>query len=181
MNIKFALFATVVLVLVSIVSAQYAPATTPLTPLIANLTLTIRLGNVFCLFLPDGPGGTIAQGLSSAIAYCTCKPSFPFASHMILPEGFIRSVHYYEHPTKYYVQVTGRFDRSKFGFPRSDPGGQIDPSVRALSNCYGYKYYVQLTEPDTEEYCLRCCYRPEDCPTNKATKGCRAALPGKYD
>ncbi|KAK3815463.1 MAG: hypothetical protein J3Q66DRAFT_389290 [Benniella sp.] len=49
------------------------------------------------------------------------------------------------------TKVTGQFDRSKFGLSSSDPGGQIDRSVRKLSNCYGYKYYVQLIEPNIEE------------------------------
>ncbi|KAF9959665.1 hypothetical protein BGZ65_000195 [Modicella reniformis] len=125
------------------------------------------------------PGGNIAETADDAVAYCTDHiRAIPNTGNT--PKGFIKSRHIVKNNKKKWVQVTGRIDRDKYSLSRFDRGGQIDAMIRADANCVGYKYFVQLMEPDVEHYCLRCCQRKSDCPINKPNKGCRAVIPGDY-
>jgi hypothetical protein len=163
-----ALFSTLVLV---IASGTVSAAT--------NNKVTVRTDERFCLLLPPKKGENIADYEDKAISWCpTAVSTVPNAK--ILPSGFIVSKHFYTNTNSGYTQVTGRFDRSKMDYSKNDGGGQNDPQAPSGSSCVGYKYFVQLVEPDVEHYCVRCCNRRSDCPTNESTKGCEVVIPGDY-
>ncbi|KAF9993091.1 hypothetical protein BGZ79_002310 [Entomortierella chlamydospora] len=133
----------------------------------------------FCIFLPPKFGGDIAANEDRAVAFCT-KPNLPGANAQVLPAGFIKSAHFVTNTQKGYVQVTGLFDRTKYGLSAKDGGGQYDMRAPVGALCSGYKSFVQLTEPDTQMYCIRCCQNKADCPVNKSTYGCEKVLGGDY-
>ncbi|KAF9370909.1 hypothetical protein CPB97_002377 [Podila verticillata] len=132
-------------------------------------TLALISATNYCIFLPSKPGQTISDSEDSAVAFCnTATSSAPNAR--TLPTGFIKSLHWVSNTSKGYVQITGRIDRSKYDLPSSDGGGQYD--TRAA--------FVEIVEPDTQIYCLRCCKNKADCPVNKSTDGCQDVLGGDY-
>ncbi|KAF9325839.1 hypothetical protein BG006_010693 [Podila minutissima] len=134
----------------------------------------------FCLWLPPVYGGDIAANEDRAVAFCT-KPNMPGAANAgVLPAGFIQSAHFVTDTQKGYVQVTGRLNRSKYGLSAKDGGGQYDMRAPVGAICNGYKAFVQLTEPDAQIYCIRCCMNKADCPVNKSTYGCKKVLGGVY-
>ncbi|KAF9943119.1 hypothetical protein BGZ67_006487 [Mortierella alpina] len=133
----------------------------------------------FCIFLPPKAGGDIAENEDRAVAFCT-KPNLPGAKAQVLPTGFIQSAHFVSNPSKGYVQVTGRIDRTKYSLKENDGGGQYDIKAPVGAKCAGYNYFVQLTEPDANIYCIRCCKTRSDCPVNKSTYGCKSVLGGDY-
>ena len=71
-------------------------------------------------------------------------------------------------------------DRSKYGLSANDGGGQYDMRAPVGATCAGYASFVQLTEPDAQIYCIRCCKNKSDCPVNRSTYGCREVLGGDY-
>ncbi|KAF9096094.1 hypothetical protein BGX29_008742 [Mortierella sp. GBA35] len=79
-----------------------------------------------------------------------------------------------------WVQITGRIDRSKYGLSPKDGGGQYDMRAPVGASFTGYNAFVQLTEPDSEIYCIRACMTKADCPVNKSTHGCVKVLGGDY-
>ncbi|KAG0329939.1 hypothetical protein BG004_002217 [Podila humilis] len=131
----------------------------------------------YCLMLPSKPGQTISDSESSAVSFCN-KPVSNAPNARSFPTGFIKSVHFVQNTSKGYVQITGRFDRSKYSLPASDGGGQYDTKAPVGASCEGYSSFVELVEPDEEIYCLRCCKNKTDCPVNKSTYGCKAILGG---
>ncbi|KAI7820924.1 hypothetical protein BC939DRAFT_387041, partial [Gamsiella multidivaricata] len=134
----------------------------------------------FCIFLPPKYGGGISENEDRAVAFCT-KANLPGATNaQVLPNGFIKTAHFVTNTQKGYVQVTGRIDRSKYGLSSKDGGGQYDMRAPVGATCAGYNSFVQLTEPDAQIYCIRCCKNKADCPVNKSTKGCEAVLGGDY-
>ncbi|KAF9968724.1 hypothetical protein BGZ70_009646 [Mortierella alpina] len=133
----------------------------------------------FCIFLPPKYGGGIAENEDRAVAFCT-KSGLPGANAQDLPAGFIQSAHFVSNTAKGYVQVTGRMDGSKYGLSKKDGGGQYDIRAPVGAKCAGYNYFVQLTEPDENIYCIRCCKTKSDCPVNKSTYGCKKVLGGDY-
>ncbi|KAI8595381.1 hypothetical protein EDD21DRAFT_286527, partial [Dissophora ornata] len=134
----------------------------------------------FCLFLPPTYGGDIAANEDRAVAFCTV-PNIPGAINAkVLPSGFIKSAHFVSNTAKGYVQVTGRMDRSKYGLSANDGGGQYDMRAPVGATCSGYNAFVQLTEPDAQIYCIRCCMNKADCPVNRSTYGCVSVLGGDY-
>ncbi|KAG0347550.1 hypothetical protein BG005_012017 [Podila minutissima] len=134
----------------------------------------------FCLWLPPVYGGDIAANEDRAVAFCT-KPNMPGAANAgVLPAGFIQSANFVTDTQKGYVQVTGRLNRSKYGLSAKDGGGQYDMRAPVGAICNGYKAFVQLTEPDAQIYCIRCCMNKADCPVNKSTYGCKKVLGGVY-
>ncbi|KAG0245599.1 hypothetical protein B0O80DRAFT_451090 [Mortierella sp. GBAus27b] len=134
----------------------------------------------YCIFLPPDFGGDIAANEDRAVAYCTQAdiPGAPKAR--VLPEGFIKSAHFITDTQRNYIQITGRIDRSKFGLSAQDGGGQYDMRAPVGAVCNGYNAFVQLTEPDIEIFCIRCCMNKADCPVNKSTHGCVKVLGGDY-
>ncbi|KAF9218039.1 hypothetical protein BGZ59_000013 [Podila verticillata] len=134
----------------------------------------------FCLWLPPVYGGDIAANEDRAVSFCT-KPNMPGAANAgVLPAGFIQSAHFVSNTQKGYVQVTGRLNRAKYGLSAKDGGGQYDMRAPVGAICNGYKAFVQLTEPDAQIYCIRCCMNKADCPVNKSTYGCEKVLGGNY-
>ncbi|KAG0218167.1 hypothetical protein BGX33_008342 [Mortierella sp. NVP41] len=134
----------------------------------------------FCIFLPPTVGGDIAANEDRAIAFCTKAnmPGSPGAK--VLPEGFIKSAHFSRNTSAGWVQITGRIDRSKYGLSPKDGGGQYDMRAPVGASFTGYNAFVQLTEPDSEIYCIRACMTKADCPVNKSIHGCVKVLGGDY-
>ncbi|KAF8967575.1 hypothetical protein BGZ46_000140 [Entomortierella lignicola] len=150
------------------------------TPTKMGQTGTILNQSNFCIFLPPKFGGDIASNEDRAVAFCT-KPKMVGAPNaQVLPAGFIKTAHFVANTTANWVQVTGRLDRSKYGLSPKDGGGQYDMRAPVGALCAGYKSFVQLTEPDVEIYCIRCCQNKADCPVNKSTHGCEKVLGGSY-
>ncbi|KAG0019116.1 hypothetical protein BGZ81_009911 [Podila clonocystis] len=148
----------------------------------SGMTLALISETQYCIFLPSKPGQTISDSEDSAVTFCNkAIPSAPNAR--TLPTDFIKSLHWVSNTSKGYVQITGRIDRSKYSLPASDGGGQYDIKAPSGAKCSGYPYFVELVEPDTQIYCLRCCKNKADCPVNKSTYGlkrllkCRKFLP----
>ncbi|KAF9351054.1 hypothetical protein BGX26_010844 [Mortierella sp. AD094] len=157
------------------------PSATPTPkPGKAGQTGVILSQTDFCIFLPPKFGGDIAANEDRAVAFCT-KPNLPGATNaQVLPAGFIKTAHFVTNTQKGYVQITGRIDRSKYGLSANDGGGQYDMRAPVGALCNGYKSFVQLTEPDAQIYCIRCCQNKADCPVNKSTYGCEKVLGGDY-
>ncbi|KAF9902107.1 hypothetical protein EC991_005276 [Linnemannia zychae] len=136
--------------------------------------------NDFCIFLPPTYGGDIAANEDRAIAFCT-KANMPNApGAKVLPKGFIKSAHFTRNTAAGWVQITGRINRSKYGLSPKDGGGQYDMRAPVGATFSGYNAFVQLTEPDSEIYCIRACMTKADCPVNKSTHGCVRVLGGDY-
>ena len=56
----------------------------------------------------------------------------------------------------------------------------LPPSPNKGSACANYNYYVNLIEPHSNTYCIRCCKEKKDCNTGKSTYGCAYIIPGDY-
>ncbi|KAF9968725.1 hypothetical protein BGZ70_009647 [Mortierella alpina] len=110
----------------------------------------------FCLFLPPMYGGGISENEDRAVAFCT-KPLTNAPKAGVLPRGFIKTAHFVENKAKGYVQVTGRMDGRKYGLSKKDGGGQYDIKAPRGARCHGYAHFVELVEPDSDIYCIRCC------------------------
>ncbi|KAG0220608.1 hypothetical protein BGX31_010812 [Mortierella sp. GBA43] len=164
---------------IALISATVLALASGASSAATNNKATVRTDERFCMMLPPDYGGGIAENEDRAISWCTAAVS-TVPNGKILPDGFIVSQHFYTSSDGQYTQVTGTFDRSKMGYSKSDGGGQNDPQAPSGSSCVGYRYYVQLVEPDDQKYCLRCCNRRSDCPTGKSTAGCEAVIPGDY-
>lgn len=146
----------------------------------AGQTGAIWDANDFCIFLPPSYGGDISANEDKAVAFCTKDNVYGATKARVLPAGFIQSAHFVSNPSKGYVQVTGRMDRSKYGLSSKDGGGQYDMRAPVGATCAGYASFVQLTEPDAQIYCIRCCKNKSDCPVNRSTYGCKSVLGGDY-
>ncbi|KAG0289124.1 hypothetical protein BGZ98_003973, partial [Dissophora globulifera] len=133
----------------------------------------------YCLFLPPMRGGDIAENEDDAVAFCN-KPITTAPNAGILPAGFVQSIHFVENTQKQWVQITGRLDISAYGLSSSDEGGQYDMRAPVGALCAGYKAFVQITEPNSGTYCMRCCKNKADCPVNKSEYGCETVLGGDY-
>jgi hypothetical protein len=133
----------------------------------------------FCLFLPPYSGGRIADNEHRAIAFCT-KPLSSAPLARIFPTDFIRTAHFRRNLQRKWVQVTGRIRREKYSLSPHDQGGQNDKWHPRDAKCAGYPHFVELVEPNENIYCIRCCMRKSDCPTDRDTEGCRAVIPGNY-
>ncbi|KAG0315443.1 hypothetical protein BGZ97_008234 [Linnemannia gamsii] len=134
----------------------------------------------YCIFLPPEYGGGIAENEDHAIAFCN-KDIASAPKAKILPAGFIKSVHFVRNTQKDWVQITGRIDRTKYGLKNSDGGGQYDIKAPRGASYAGYKYFVELVEPDKNTYCLRACKEKRDCNTGKSTYGCEGVLGKGFD
>ncbi|KAF9392489.1 hypothetical protein CPB97_001132 [Podila verticillata] len=153
---------------------------TPTKPAKLGQTGVVLSQKDFCLWLPPVYGGDIAANEDRAVAFCT-RANMPGAPNAgVLPAGFVKSANFVTNVQKGWVQITGRIDRSKYGLSPKDGGGQYDVRAPVGAFCNGYKAFVQLTEPDAEIYCIRCCKDKADCPVNKSTYGCKKVLGGVY-
>lgn len=171
------------------------PTATPNLTYNYGLTAAVNSKTDFCVFLPSSPGGmadnggkididAIANSEKSAVAFCL-KPTANAAGARTLPVGFITSAHYFKNTTAQYVQVTGKLNPKLYSLSTKDQGGQYDNHGKGsppLSMCYGYKYYVNLIEPDKGDYCMRCCNTYVDCNAGRSEYGCaRVVQNGVYD
>lgn len=135
--------------------------------------------NDFCVFLPpdDATDRIISDSEWNANAFC--MGSTPLAKDAgTLPSGFIKSAHYVK--TDAYVQVTGQIDYTKANLVGTDDGGQMDIKAPTGSSCVGWSYYVNLIEPATNTYCIRCCNDSTNCNRGISQDGCAKIIPGDY-
>ncbi|KAG2228565.1 hypothetical protein INT48_008734 [Thamnidium elegans] len=135
--------------------------------------------NDFCVFLPpdDATDRIISDSEWNANAFC--MGTTPLAKNSgTLPSGFIKSAHYVK--TDAYVQVTGQMDYTKANLVGSDGGGQMDIKASVGSSCAGWSYYVNLIEPESNTYCMRCCNDTTSCNRGISEKGCAHIIPGDY-
>ncbi|GAA5806834.1 hypothetical protein MFLAVUS_000182 [Mucor flavus] len=135
--------------------------------------------NDFCVFLPpdDATDRIISDSEWNANAFC--MGNTPLAKNAgKLPSGFIKSAHYVK--TDAYVQVTGQMDYTKANLVGSDGGGQMDIKAPVGSSCAGWSYYVNLIEPESNTYCMRCCNDTTNCNRGISQKGCAHIIPGDY-
>lgn len=147
------------------------------------------------MFLPSSPGGkdlnngkvdveAISKSEKSANAFCL-KSNKNTPGARIFPKNFIKSAHFFRNSTAGYVQVTGKFNPAAYSISPKDEGGQYDNHGKGsppLSMCFGYKYFVNLVEPDKPDYCMRCCDTYEDCNAGRSTYGCgRVVSNGNYN
>ena len=141
------------------------------------LTATVT-ADVFCSFLPPQPGESIGDSESDAVVFCN-KPSPDAPDANIFPPGFIKTAHFAEGPG--YVQVTGTINRKAYGLSANDGGGQYDSNgAPPHARVTGAKKFVNLVEPDNEDFCIRACTDKSKCNTGESTKGCKAVIPGIY-
>ncbi|KAG0046348.1 hypothetical protein BGZ83_008490 [Gryganskiella cystojenkinii] len=174
--VKLAFFAAAT---VALLFSSSSVESAPVSLATSGKTIALISATEYCLMLPPKYGGNIADSEDTAISFCN-KAISTAPGAKIFPSGFIQSVHFVHNPTKKYVQITGRIDRSKYGLSKNDGGGQYDLNAPHGSLCAGYTKYVQLVEPDDQIYCLRCCTSSGDCPTGQSTKGCKAVIGGDY-
>ncbi|KAG0760393.1 hypothetical protein G6F57_008585 [Rhizopus arrhizus] len=137
-------------------------------------SIQIQSSSEFCSFMPPHSGDDVGGTEDDGIPMCTSSG----LGGQTFPTGFIKSSHYVK--TSSYVQVTGKIDRSKYGLSSSDGGGQYDNKDIDGVTCNGYKYFVNLIEPDANQFCIRCCKNQADCKLNISTKGCESIVPGNY-
>lgn len=135
--------------------------------------------NDFCVFLPpsDSTNRIISDTEWNANAFCLGNTPLAKGAEK-LPTGFITSAHYVKTDT--YVQVTGQMDYTKANLVGTDGGGQMDVRAPMGSSCAGWKFYVNLIEPTTNTYCMRCCNDDRTCNRGISEKGCAHIIPGDY-
>jgi len=133
---------------------------------------------VFCSFLPPRPGENIGSSESDAIVFCN-KPSPKAPGAKIFPSGFIKKAHFAKGPG--FVQVTGTINPAAYGLSSNDGGGQYDSNgAPPDASVAGAKKFVNLVEPDVQDFCIRACTDPSKCNTGESTKGCKVVVPGRY-
>ncbi|KAG2231471.1 hypothetical protein INT48_008799 [Thamnidium elegans] len=135
--------------------------------------------NNFCVFLPpsDSTNRIIADTEWNANAFCLGNNPLATGAEK-LASGFIKSAHYVKTDT--YVQVTGQMDYTKENLVGTDGGGQMDVRAPMGSSCAGWKFYVNLIEPESNTYCMRCCNDDRTCNRGISEKGCAHIIPGDY-
>ncbi|OZJ03225.1 hypothetical protein BZG36_03446 [Bifiguratus adelaidae] len=145
----------------------------------SGITVAVKDASHFCSFLPPSSGGDIAGTESQGRVQCTSSSLAPGAK--TFPSGFIKSAHFASNSQAGYVQITGLIDRTKYSLSSSDQGGQYDSNGTPSGGvCAGYNAFVNLIEPSTDTYCIRCCQSPGDCPAGISTSGCSRIVPGNY-
>ncbi|KAG1443716.1 hypothetical protein G6F56_010571 [Rhizopus delemar] len=138
-------------------------------------SIQLQSSSQFCSFMPPHRGDDVGGTENDGIPMCTSTS----LGDQQFPTGFIKSSHYVK--TTNYVQVTGTIDRSKYGLSSSDGGGQYDNKDIDGVTCNGYKYFVNLIEPDANVFCIRCCKNQSDCKLGLSTFGCDRVVPGNYN
>ncbi|KAI8978431.1 hypothetical protein BDB01DRAFT_799829 [Pilobolus umbonatus] len=146
----------------------------PLKNSTSKRDIAVKSSKEFCVFLPPTPGGGVAETEDNGIPFCT----MPNLGGSLMPSGFIKSAHFKSFPD--YSQVTGTINRDAYKLKASDEGGQYDHLNRGSYTCNGYPYFVNVLEPDSNLYCIRCCKNKVDCKTGISTQGCKKIVPGSY-
>ncbi|KAI9271227.1 hypothetical protein EDC94DRAFT_597535 [Helicostylum pulchrum] len=141
----------------------------------AGYSIQVKSETSFCSFMPPHPGNDVGATENDGIPFCTSAG----LGGQVFPSGFIKSAHYFS--TSAYSQVTGTIDRSKYSLKANDGGGQYDNKDISGVTCNGYKYFVNLIEPDANVFCIRCCKNQSDCKLGISTYGCNRIVPGNYN
>ncbi|KAI9256233.1 hypothetical protein BY458DRAFT_535374 [Sporodiniella umbellata] len=167
------------------------PTTTPTaTPGLSGLTVQISSSSNFCIFLPSSPGNkngnngkvdtdAIANSEKNAVAFCT-NPNINAPGAGLLPKGFIKSAKYQTNTAAGFVQVRGKLNIAAYQLSPKDDGGQYDnhgAGSPPKSICAGYPYYVNLVEPSSSDFCIRCCEKYSDCNAGRSAYGCNRIVP----
>ncbi|KAI7849525.1 hypothetical protein BDC45DRAFT_609580 [Circinella umbellata] len=147
----------------------------PLERRVENINIKVTSASEFCSYLPPSPGGDIASAEGSAVPFCTKTQAT--GTHQF-PTGFIKTAHFSS--TSTYSQVTGTIDRTKYKLSASDGGGQYDNLNEIGGTCNGYGHWVNLVEPDSNIFCIRCCKNSSDCNLGRSEYGCERVVPGDY-
>ncbi|SAM03911.1 hypothetical protein [Absidia glauca] len=135
--------------------------------------------NNFCVYLPppDSANRNIADTEWNAQAFCMGNTPKALKANK-MPDGFIQSAHFVV--TDKYIQVTGQIDPAKANLNVTDEGGQMDVAAPKGSSCADWKLYVNMIEPTTKTYCMRCCNDKVTCNRGISEKGCAHVIPGDY-
>ncbi|CAO3634263.1 unnamed protein product [Cunninghamella blakesleeana] len=139
-------------------------------------SIQLQSDTSFCSFMPPHPGDDVGGTEEDGIPMCT--QSKLSNTGKVFPKGFIVTSHFVK--TSTYVQVTGKMNRNAYKLASSDGGGQYDHKDIDGVTCNGYKYFVNMLEPDVNQYCIRCCQNAKDCNTGLSTYGCERIVPGDY-
>lgn len=124
----------------------------------------------FCMFLPPAPGLVVAPAEPNSTVFCS-QPNNALGP--TFPSGLVLSEHFYNNVTSQYVQVTGCIDITKYNLQGNDEGGQYDShGSPPAATCEGYNYFVNVLEPASGDYCIRCCQNKADCNTGYSQGGC---------
>ncbi|KAI9320827.1 hypothetical protein BX666DRAFT_1237817 [Dichotomocladium elegans] len=145
----------------------------------ASMIIEVVDANNFCTFLPpsDSVDRIIADSETEAQAFCLGNTPSATGSEP-MPSNFIQSAHYVA--TDAYVQVTGQIDPTKDNLDLTDGGGQYDIKAPDGASCAGWDYFVNLVEPQSYTYCVRCCKSASDCNRGISEAGCEKIVPGDY-
>ncbi|KAG2213602.1 hypothetical protein INT46_002754 [Mucor plumbeus] len=168
---KFLLLTTTALALFAAVS-NALPAFQRRAP---TYEIQVKSETAFCSFMPPKAGDDVGATENDGIPFCTNAS----LGGQVFPTGFIKTAHYLS--TSDYVQITGTIDRTAYQLSSSDGGGQYDNLDIDSATCNGYKYFVNLIEPDANTFCIRCCEKQSDCNLGISTYGCARVVPGNYD
>ncbi|GAA5808761.1 hypothetical protein MFLAVUS_002157 [Mucor flavus] len=155
-----------------------------------GLTVQISSSKDFCLFLPPSPGNkannggkqdidAIASSEKYAVSFCT-TPNINAPGAGLLPSGFVTKATYQTNSAAGFVQVRGSINVAAYGLSTKDEGGQYDDHGAGSppkSTCAGYPYYVSLIEPNTGDFCIRCCETYSDCNAGRSAYGCDRVVP----
>ncbi|KAI9311628.1 hypothetical protein BX666DRAFT_1994005 [Dichotomocladium elegans] len=133
----------------------------------------------FCTFLPpsDSTDRLISDTEWNGAVFCMGNTPKATSSGT-LSTGFIQSAHFVA--TDDYIQITGQINPSKENLDLTDWGGQYDIKAPDGASCAGYSYFVNLIEPASYTYCIRCCNTAANCNRGISEKGCAHIIPGDY-
>ncbi|KAF9351125.1 hypothetical protein BGX26_010795 [Mortierella sp. AD094] len=135
----------------------------------------------FCFPLPPDPAKeTVAEAEYHAVSYCTSPNVKGAVGAKVFPDNFIVSAHYKKDESSQWVQTTGLLNPTVYGMSMSDDGGQYDVKAPVGASCAGYNSFVNLIEPSSNRYCIRCCMNREDCNVGISETGCHRIVPGDY-
>ncbi|KAK4509610.1 Arf GTPase arf1 [Mucor velutinosus] len=134
----------------------------------------LKSDTAFCSFMPPHPGDNVGATENNGIPFCTNAT----LGGQVFPQGFIKTAHFLN--TTDYAQVTGTIDRAAYQLDPNDGGGQYDNMDIKNVTCNGYKFFVNLIEPDANVFCIRCCENQSDCNLGISTYGCERIVPGDY-
>lgn len=141
----------------------------------SGYNINIESDAAFCSFLPPKAGDDVGATENDGIPFCTNST----LGGEVFPAGFIKTAHFVQ--TSGYAQITGSIDRDAYSLSASDGGGQYDNKDINGVTCNGYKYFVNLIEPSSNTFCIRCCQEQSDCNLGMSTKGCSKIVPGDYN
>lgn len=141
----------------------------------SGYNINLESDTAFCSFLPPKAGDDVGATENDGIPFCTNSS----LGGEEFPAGLIKTAHFVE--TSDYAQVTGTINRDAYSLSSNDGGGQYDNKDINGVTCNGYKYFVNLVEPSSNTFCIRCCKEQSDCNLGISTQGCSKIVPGDYN